>query len=364
MAPEVFLGKEYNQKADLWSIGVIIYFMYFNEYPFQNSNELLNGKLKKIPVDEEFKNLLLNLLKVEVVERISWKNFLKHPFILKYINKKMIDKEYYNFENEINNFFIKNNLENLLKKYPSFNDNNKYEVKKIETHKFKYYGEVIKINNEFISHGRGLIYDKTNNHYYKGQFQNGEKKGYCTYYFKTANMKHLNENFNEKNIIYFMKNLLLPKFINKEIFVKYEGEYDNGFNGNGYLYNSLIKFDGNFKSKSNILLEFDFCGIMLFYSSYILQGKISFPKFDGTGVTIISQYEKFEGNIKNNCLKGNVKRNLFELEKKIESRFEKNIELDGKKIITYGNGDIIEGNFIKDELTDGEGKIIYKMELF
>ena len=70
MAPEVFLGKKYNNKADLWSIGVIIYFMYFNEYPFQNSNELLNGKLKKIPIDEEFKNLLLSLLKVEVVERI------------------------------------------------------------------------------------------------------------------------------------------------------------------------------------------------------------------------------------------------------------------------------------------------------
>ena len=183
MAPEVFLGKKYNHKADLWSIGVIIYFMYFNEYPFQNSNELLNGKLKKIPIDEEFKNLLLSLLKVEVVERISWKNFLKHPFILKYINKKMIDKEYYNFENEINNFFSEENFENLLKKYPPFNDNNKYEVKKKETNEFKYYGEVIKINNKFIPHGRGLIHYKEFNIYFKGQIQNGKGKGNCSFFY-------------------------------------------------------------------------------------------------------------------------------------------------------------------------------------
>ena len=34
MAPEILLGKVYDKKCDLWSIGVIIYQMVFGKYPF------------------------------------------------------------------------------------------------------------------------------------------------------------------------------------------------------------------------------------------------------------------------------------------------------------------------------------------
>jgi len=34
MAPEILEGKDiYDNKCDLWSIGVIIYQLYFNEFP-------------------------------------------------------------------------------------------------------------------------------------------------------------------------------------------------------------------------------------------------------------------------------------------------------------------------------------------
>ena len=34
MAPEILKGEEYNYKADLWSIGIIIYRLYFGKFPF------------------------------------------------------------------------------------------------------------------------------------------------------------------------------------------------------------------------------------------------------------------------------------------------------------------------------------------
>ena len=35
MAPEMFLGQRYDKKVDLWSIGIMIYYMHFKEYPFE-----------------------------------------------------------------------------------------------------------------------------------------------------------------------------------------------------------------------------------------------------------------------------------------------------------------------------------------
>lgn len=34
MAPEVLKGKTYGFKSDLWSFGVIFYYLLFKEYPF------------------------------------------------------------------------------------------------------------------------------------------------------------------------------------------------------------------------------------------------------------------------------------------------------------------------------------------
>ena len=40
MAPEILNGDNYNFKSDIWSLGIIIYFMLNKEYPYNGKNEV------------------------------------------------------------------------------------------------------------------------------------------------------------------------------------------------------------------------------------------------------------------------------------------------------------------------------------
>ena len=70
MAPEILEGIKHNYKCDLWSIGIIIYKLYFGKSPFPglNENALINnineydkGKIKiKKTGNEELDDLIKN----------------------------------------------------------------------------------------------------------------------------------------------------------------------------------------------------------------------------------------------------------------------------------------------------------------
>jgi surface protein len=70
-------------KSDLWSIGILIYYMFYNEYPFIErfyfdiiKNEI---QLEKLPLDDDLKFLLENLIKKDINKRLSWEEYFSNP---------------------------------------------------------------------------------------------------------------------------------------------------------------------------------------------------------------------------------------------------------------------------------------------
>ena len=96
MAPEIMLGKQYDDKSDLWSIGVMMYQLHYKEIPYKgfNENQILqkiqSNTPRKQPSDPELADLLNKLLVVDPQRRISWNDYFNHPFFQK--NNEGINK--------------------------------------------------------------------------------------------------------------------------------------------------------------------------------------------------------------------------------------------------------------------------------
>ena len=73
-APESKINK-INIKSDLWSIGIMMYQMYFNQFPFEN-NKLYIKKSGNI----EFDDLISKLIVIDYHKRIEWKDYYEHDF--------------------------------------------------------------------------------------------------------------------------------------------------------------------------------------------------------------------------------------------------------------------------------------------
>ena len=79
MAPEIVLKKEYNgQKADIWSLGVLIYKLFCADFPFKGKNQkelynqIIKGKFKiKEYVPENVKKIIDKMIKVKPNQRIT-----------------------------------------------------------------------------------------------------------------------------------------------------------------------------------------------------------------------------------------------------------------------------------------------------
>ena len=88
MAPEILEGEEYNNKCDLWSLGVIIYQLYTKKIPYSGQfDKIILNQIKKLGQsvldvikDKTLKDLLSKLLVKEPEKRISWKEYFDHDF--------------------------------------------------------------------------------------------------------------------------------------------------------------------------------------------------------------------------------------------------------------------------------------------
>ncbi len=81
IAPEILNGKKYDEKCDLWSLGVIIYLLAHKEFPNEEESKQKNNNKLSIKIDNpELNNLLEGLLKKDPKERFNWKQYFEHPF--------------------------------------------------------------------------------------------------------------------------------------------------------------------------------------------------------------------------------------------------------------------------------------------
>jgi len=92
MAPEILRYEKYDAKADLWSLGTVLYEMIAGRPPFRASNHV--DLLRKIEegmdrisfpsrcvASSEIKDLIYGLLKRSPVERMSFAQFFNHPAV-------------------------------------------------------------------------------------------------------------------------------------------------------------------------------------------------------------------------------------------------------------------------------------------
>ena len=139
LSPECLKGEALTNKTDIWSLGIIIYYMAFKEYPYNGGSEYIiysmiesNSILKKTN-DDDLNDLISKMLKKDLAERISWDDYFNHSFF-----KKQFPEEIKNQGNDI-----------LLTIKEQVNDIHKNNID-INILKLGYETKIEKLNTEII----------------------------------------------------------------------------------------------------------------------------------------------------------------------------------------------------------------------
>ncbi|KAG9145340.1 hypothetical protein Leryth_008275 [Lithospermum erythrorhizon] len=93
VAPEVLMGKEYSEKVDVWSAGVVLYVMLSGVVPFygESSQETFEAVVRgnlRFPskyfraVSSQAKDLLRKMICKDVSKRFSAEQVLRHPWVI------------------------------------------------------------------------------------------------------------------------------------------------------------------------------------------------------------------------------------------------------------------------------------------
>ncbi|XP_047332448.1 serine/threonine-protein kinase ATG1c-like isoform X2 [Impatiens glandulifera] len=92
MAPEIMQLQKYDAKADLWSVGIILYQLVTGKTPFSGNSQIqllqnimktseLNFPPDKMDLSSACLDLCRKLLRINPVERITFEEFFNHPFL-------------------------------------------------------------------------------------------------------------------------------------------------------------------------------------------------------------------------------------------------------------------------------------------
>ena len=102
MSPEIILGKDYNYKVDYWSVGIILYEIFYGNTPFGSSTGDVNKIYKEIlenkpfltsdPKNKILNNLINSLLSKKPSSRISsFQDIKNHEFFKDFDFEKLLN---------------------------------------------------------------------------------------------------------------------------------------------------------------------------------------------------------------------------------------------------------------------------------
>ena len=126
MAPEILDGKEYNNKADIWSIGTCFYELLFGKPPFTASNIIdllknIKSQTLQIPrhinkISDACEDVLRKMLVVDPNKRIDWEDLFDHPInfaeeerIKRELQETLKSEQGLGLSHNMSRFYIKNN---------------------------------------------------------------------------------------------------------------------------------------------------------------------------------------------------------------------------------------------------------------
>ena len=337
IAPELFKFNnktEINQidKADLWSLGVLLFFLRYNKLPEKDGLTSRDIIINEDENDSLLIDILNKLLIVDPNERLSWEDYFNHEFFKDNKKEKEISKSK---EKHID---IKNGdkdkKENVTLK---FNNGDKY------------IGEYLNNKKE----GYGILFYNNGNKY-KGEFKNDLKNGHGIFNYKNGEKydgEYKNDLKDGRGIYYY---------INEEKFI---GEYkEDKKNGHGiYFYKDGTKFIGEYKNdeKEGKGYYFDKEGDkikeVIYEKGIEKEETIEVSRKENKEKEFIRD-EKYEGEYINGLKEGSGIYNYSNGDKYI-GIFVKN-EKNGFGIYYYNNGDKYEGLFSHNE-KNGKGIYYY-----
>ena len=242
-APELIIrenkNNEINIKSDLWSMGLIMYELYFNCLPFKTKDELdeiiknqrkLN--LLKTENNHYFNDLIGKTLIININDRISFHDYINHNFWKREPSPKIfqqINSQKKNIDNEKINF--------------------KKDVKKDKSN--TYTGKQKQIIFEFKTDN----YEKELNVFTKNDLKNIE-------IFKFSGFNSKKTNLEDKKIFQWLKNLKFQKlrklYLNENDIINIEGFKDLKFENLTHLY-----LDSNKINDLKELLQVKFENLLL-----------------------------------------------------------------------------------------------------
>jgi hypothetical protein len=327
MAPELFTSNEKNilfsDKVDLWSLGVLLYFLRFNELPFE-SELYKTYKIFPDPQDPLLKDLINKLLVFDPNKRMTWKDYIHHKFfdVPKDEEKEIKIKRLMHRNKTIRKTIIGLRMQGKNGKMNITYDNGD-----------KYDGEFV----ENVKEGKGIYY-YNNGDVYKGEFFEDLKDGYGVYTYKNGDRYEgeFKEDKKDGHGKYYYNNG-----------DRYEGEFKNGMaNGRGaYIFSDGEKYVGDYKEDKR-----DGHGIYFYLNGNRYIGEFKNGKKDGKGVLYDSEGNK----IKDLCFEDNVK--IHSQKEEELPRFSQK-EKNGTFTKIYEEGKYV-GEFVNG-LKQGKGTFFY-----